>query len=300
MKATLLSYLPGMNGDFLAFMIHQDPKFYTITDNLISEGIKISKYNKWNFPNLLEPIGLEAKIYPNNRSWIVDNNSLKVLEKIYGDKQIILPSHWYNMISVNSTNNLFGQGIRLFVKERYILKICYALWWIKSHVIANDIWPHRQEEINEMILDNHKRRDLLLEILNSYHNWKFLSIKYDLLDEGKLDLYTYVRRYFYEVYVKSNQTRYRLNYRLLDIDNLFYTDTSNIKILENYFDIDIDKSLIEIYNRNNFNIIENYLGIKINSPEFENDKIYFDSIFEYAKNIIEIGPNQFDYHKGIL
>jgi hypothetical protein len=300
MKATLLSYLPGTGGDFLAFMIHQDPKFYTIPDDSIIEGVKITKYNKWNFPNLLEPIHIEAKIYPNNRSWKVDENSINALKNIYKNKQIILPSHWYNIINSNSTNNLFNRGIRLFVKEKSILKVCYALWWIKSHVIANYIWPHRQEEIDEMILDNCKHRDILLEILNSYHNWKFLSIKYDLLDEGKLDLYTYVRRYFYEVYVKSNHTRYRLNYRLIDVDNLFYTDTSNIKILENYFDIDIDKSLIEIYNNNNFNIIENYLGIKINSPEFENDKIYFDSIFEYAKNIIEIGPNQFDYHKGIL
>jgi hypothetical protein len=300
MKATLLSYLSGMSGDFLAFMIHQDPRFHTISDELIIEDVKVSKHNRWFFPNLLEPIGLEAKIYPNNRAWAVDKKSIKTLKKIYGNKEIILPSHWYNNINLKSTNNLFNQGIRLFVREKPILKICYALWWIKSHVVANYIWPHRQEEINEMIMSNHKHKKLLLGILDCYHNWKYLSIKHDILNEGKLDLYTYVSRHFNEVYRKNNNTKYKLNYLLIDVDNLIYTSTSNIGIIENYFQIKIDRSLIETYKKSNFDTIEKYLGIKIDSPEFENDKIYFDSIFEYAQNVINIGPNQFDYHKGIL
>jgi hypothetical protein len=298
MKATLVSYLAGMSGDFLSFLIHRDPKFYSIADDIIPNNIKITEHNMWRFPNLLYPIGLEAKIYPNNRNWAVNHDSLGKLHEIYGDKEILLPSHWYGYINQYTTNGLFDRGVRLMVRDRHILKICYALWWIKSHTIANEIWPHRQEEIDEMIANNHPRKDLLLSILNSYHNWKFMSIRYNLLKDGQLDINTYIRRYFNEVYSGANHAKIKLNYLVVELDNLIYGDQSNLSQLDEYFGVNIDRAAVKAYADDNYNIIEKYLGVGVNSPEFNNDDVYVDAIINYAKDIVDARPNQFDYYNG--
>lgn len=297
MKAILVSYLAGMSGDFLSYMIHRDPKFYPITDSLIPAGIKTTEQNMWIFPNLLKPLGLEAKIYP-HATWAVDQTSLNMLHEIYGDKTILLPSHWYGRIRPETTNGLFDQAIRLYVNDRKILKICYAMWWIKSHTIANGIWPHRQEEIEEMLANNHPNKELLLSILDSYDNWKFISIKFNLLNNGQLDLSTYVRKYFDEVYIKCNHTNRKKNYFIVDVDNLIYGDLSNLSRIEEYLDVNIDRDIVKKYTQDNYQMLEQHLGISVNSREFDHDETYFDAILNYAKEIIDARPNQFDYYRG--
>lgn len=287
-----------MSGDFISFMVHRDSKFYPITENLITNNVKITEHNMWRFPNLLLPIGLEAKIYPNNKVWSVTGESLKFLKQLYQDKNILLPSHWYSNITPEITNGLFDRGIRLYVKERKILKICYAMWWIKSHTIANEIWPHRREEIEDMFKNNHPRKELLHSILDSYHNWKFMSIRFNLLKDGQLDMHTYIRRYFREVYSGANHARIKENYLVLDVDNLIYGNRSNLSVVEDYFDVSIDRSEVEKYAEENFDVIEKYLGFPVDSDEFNNDEIYFDAIINYAKDIIESRPDQFDYYRG--
>lgn len=298
MKATLVSYLAGMSGDFISFLIHQDPKFYSIQDDIIPQNIRTTQHNMWRFPNLLFPIGLEAKIYPNNRAWSVNDESLKILHQLYGEKQILLPSHWYGAINQATTNGLFDSGIRLLVKNRKILKICYALWWIKSHTIANEIWPHRQEEIDEMLKNNHPRKDLLLQILDSYHNWKFMSIRFNLLKDGQFDIHTYIRRYFNEVYSMANHARITNNYLVVELDNLIYGNLENLGILENHFDVNIDRAAVNNYTNTNYQLIEKYLGFAVDSEKFDDDEQYFNAIINYARDIIDARPNQFDYYIG--
>jgi len=297
MKATLISYVPGLSGDFIAYMAHQDPSYYPIDLSWV-DNIKVTKHNMWRFPNLLRPIGLEAKTYPLTRPWTVDQNLLNILHDIYGDKKILLPSHWYRPITPENTNGLFDRGIRLYADSYRTLKICSALWWVKSHAIATDIWPHRQEEIEEMIRSNHPLKHLLPDILQSYHNWKYTSIRYNILKDGQLDLPTYIRRHLREVYSYGNSLLYTENYLRVAVDNLVYGDLSNLEVVEDYLGVSIDRQQVKSYSETNYDLLNKCLGIDVNSSEFDNDEIYFDAIYNYVKGIIDARPNQFDYYNG--
>ena len=287
-----------MSGDFLSFLVHQNPDYYPVSE-LILNNVKITEHNMWRFPNLLFPIGLEAKVYPSSRpSWSVTQDDLNTLNSFYGDKNILLPSHWYNPINNYTTRKLFDRGIRLYAKDKKILKICCAMWWIKSHTIAHEIWPHRQEEIEEMMNSNHLNKHLLPQVLESYHNWKFIAVKYNLLKNGELNIDTYIRRHFNELYTPGNKIKHTTNYLNLDIDNLLYGDLSNIKVLENYLNVSIDTDAIRAYTDNNYKMLEKNLGIGIDSPEFQDDDTYFNAILDYSKDIIDAKPNQFDYYNG--
>lgn len=286
-----------MGGDFIAFMVHQNPNYYNIDDASID--VKVTEQNMWRFPNLLEPVGLEAKVYPSSRVWAVDADSLNKLNEVYKDNHIMLPSHWYNRITPDMTNGLFDHGIRLYVRERKLLKVCYALWWLKSHIISNEIWPHRREEIDEMINSNHPKKDLLLSTLDSYHNWKVIAIKHDLLDSnGQLDLLVYIRRHFNELYSKANHTNNKLKYMLLELDDLIYGDYSNLTRLESYLDVKIDREIVDSYCKTNYQVLEQCLGFGVDSAEFDDDEKYFNAILNYSRETIHERANQFDYYNG--
>ncbi len=293
MKATIISYLAGMGGDFLSFQIHKDSKFFPI-DNL-----QITHHNMWMFPNLLEPIGSEAKIYPSDQPWAINEAKLEQLNLLYGDRNILLPTHWYNTITPAMTNNLFNKGIRLYAKSKHTLKICLALWWIKSHVIANEPWDLRKQEIDQMIINNHPKKHLLGELKNSYHNWKFLSIKYNIYDaNGSLDLLTYVKTHFNKLYTSANQIKFSQNYTFFDIDDLYYTSHSNVSAVESYFDVKLDLDQIHEYSLVNQQTIKDSLGVDVDHRDFGNDDSFFQLIVDYAESIIEERIHFNDYYNG--
>lgn len=285
-----------MGGDFLAFQIHQDPKYFPITDDTLYLGIKTTEQNMWRFPNLLAPIGLEAKIYPNNRDWTVNEESMAVLNDIYGDKNIILPAHWYRSITPQTTNGLFDKGIRLYAGDKKTLKFTYALWWIKSHVIANEIWPHRQEEIEELLQSDNPNKHLMPDVLENYHNWKYMSLRFDLLKDGQFDLRHYVEEFFNKIYAPGNKILFQFKYSSYDVDKIFYSNMDELDLLEKELDVKIDRQQVKEYASINRNLIEECLGFGIDSDQFNDDNIYFDAIINYAKDIINERIYQFDYY----
>lgn len=285
-----------MSGDFLAFQIHLDPRYYSITGDVLLTGPKITEQNMWRFPNLLGPIGLEAKIYPVNRNWEVTTESMSILDQIYGDKNIILPTHWYRDIVPANTNGLVDRGLRLYTDNLKTLKISYALWWIKSHVIANEIWPHRLEEIEELKKSNHPNKHLLPQVIDNYHNWKWMSMRYDILNNGEFDLRYYAQRYFYKIYMGVNKTSYKQGYSFYDIDKIFYSNEDHLDLLERDLEISIQRNYVRDYTQANLQKIEDCLKLKVSDPEFDNNQLFFDAIVNYAKDIINERTYQFDYY----
>lgn len=298
MKATLISYPAGMSGDFLSFLIHKDPKFYSI------DKILVSKQNRWLFPNLLHPIKseslpIEAKNWHSSKPWPLNEELLDILHKKYGDKNILLPTHWYNEISPDMTNGLFDQGIRFYTDSLKTLKIVYAMFWIKSHAIANNAWPLRLQEIKEMIDSDHPRKDMLMELLDSYHSWKFQAIRYNMLDNGRLDLLTYMKQHFHRIYKPVNINRiHQKNYTFIELDNLIYNDFSGLEILENYFDVNIDRNIVKEYTNNNLTMLNEQLKVSVDSDEFSDNDRYFELIKNTVSKIIIDRPYQFDYYEG--
>lgn len=285
-----------MSGDFLAFQIHQDPKYFPITPDLIHNGLQTTEQNMWRFPNLLGPIGLEAKIYPIDKAWAVNEASLNQLNEVYGDKNILLPAHWYSKIEPATTNGLFDQGIRLYASSMKILKFTYALWWIKSHVIANEIWLHRWEEIDEYERSDRPNKHLLPKVMENYHNWKYMSLRYNLLNNGEFDLRYYVEAFFKKIYSSNNWIKFRENYLNYDVDKIFYSNWDHLDLIEQDLDVTIDRHQVKEYALINRYLIEDCLGFDIDSPEFEDDNTYYDAIINYAKDIINERTYQFDYY----
>lgn len=287
-----------MGGDFLAFQIHKDHKYFPIDDERLYDGLKVTVHNMWRFPNLLAPIGLEAKIYPSSRNWNCDKDAISKLNEMYQGKNILLPSHWYKTIDNTTTNGLFNSGIRLFASNRKTLKITYALWWLKSHVIANDIWPHRREEIEEYQGTDYPNKHLLPKVLENYHNWKYNSMRYDILKNGEFDLRFYVENYFDKIYTNSNKITYINSYKFYDVDRIFFSKDDQLRLIEEHLDVKIDRTQMKEYTEKNYSLIEKSLGFSVNDPKFDDDNTYFNSIVEYAKEIINERPYQFDYYNG--
>ena len=144
MKCVILSYLPGMFGEFTADLLQtSSEKFY------LESNSTTNQLNRVLFPNYLRPIGLMVKTFARNQSWPVTTDQIGVLENIYKDKWICIPTHWYaDKITLSNLPNI---GIRLYCSDEKDLNLAYSMAWIKSHMVPQKLWKERRKEIEEMI-----------------------------------------------------------------------------------------------------------------------------------------------------
>lgn len=234
MQVIIVSYLPGMFGEFFANAICPN------------NTVKIDSNNRFWYPNYLEVIGFECKNYPKDRAWPIGNRELAMLNNYYKDKTICLPTHWYNELSMT---NLPCRAYRLYASDEKTLRLSYTLWWLKSHLYNVDPWPARWQELDDMIANNHPYKNDLIELKHNYHNWKFLSYKNNILVDNKPNLKNYIKKY-YEFHQQGNA-------RLVDGYNRYSAE----QILTDYPDYSLENwSLIK--NKLNVNSLEdNFLEI---------------------------------------
>lgn len=291
MKTPILSYLPGMSGDFIAWNIHKDKKFYPLSD------INITSKNQFLFPNLLQVINEDAKTFPSEKPWPISRDNIEILRNIYNDKNICFPTHWHSNLNRCLLPGFLTKGIRLYCQDRRILKLCYFMWWIKSHVISYEPWDDRVVEIHQLMQLHDHRYDELSKLQYSFHNWKFLALKYNLLLDGKLDLYTYIKGHFDNVYSLYNGPSKFPGYLNLTVDNLIYTNTE-LNVLCDYLDIEINTQEIVDYANKNLNLVESELGLQFASVGYDNDNIFFNLLAELLKDKIQERPiNDYNYRK---
>ncbi len=160
----------------------------------------VDEKNRYWFPNMLEPIGLNCKNFLREEDWPISASHRQVLNEHYGDKEIYLPTHWYNDIAMTK---LAHAGIRIYSDTIKLTKLAYVLWWLKSHLYVTDPWPGRWRELQSMIDNDHEYKDDLIELKHRYHNWKFLCYKNNILLDGKPNLKHYMSTY-YEMYLQGN------------------------------------------------------------------------------------------------
>lgn len=179
MNALIISYLPGMHGEFFAKKISNSEFFAqgtTTEDNT----------NRFYYPNFLGPIGKDVKNMTIDIGWNITEKEVGVLHSYYKEKWICLPTHWYNNLSLT---NLPCKGIRLYAKNIKTLQLSYIMWWFKSHMKATVIWPDKEKEINQLLKTNPE----LKNFKNNFSNWKFMCYKFNLIKDGNPDLKKYIQ-----------------------------------------------------------------------------------------------------------
>ena len=239
-----ISYEPGLSGDFLAFLLHQNEGFYKIDQNITDNN------NRYWFPNLTEPFEYDFKL---TKTPFTNEESAKLTS--YYKSSIALPTHTY-LPNNNIQDTIF---IRLYTQDIHIIKISFILWWIKSHCTPVDPSLARKKEIFE-IKNNYIRE----ELINSFEMWKYVAYKHNFLKNDKFDLYYYIeKKYHHEIrYIRD--IKYN-NYNNLDINDLFYKNK-----LSSVCGVDIDQNRINNYVQNNYKIIDR-TNINLNKDGWLND-----------------------------
>jgi len=260
MKCVILSYLPGMFGEFTADLLQtSSEKFY------LESNSTTNQLNRVLFPNYLRPIGLMVKTFARNQSWPVTTDQIGVLENIYKDKWICIPTHWYaDKITLSNLPNI---GIRLYCSDEKDLNLAYSMAWIKSHMVPQKLWKERRKEIEEMIKVKPQFTEDLQKLIDApnYQNWKFLSYQLNILKNGKSDLELYIRQR-HSLYKNWNirDSHSTNDWLACDIGKLISGDKLSLTQVETYLDIKLDTSKLESYKNRNAEVLYNTLKLSYN------------------------------------
>lgn len=266
-----------MFGEFTASMIAKDnDKFVS------SDAVGITSENRFLYPNYLSPVNFDCKTFPWHTKWSITDSQIEELHLLYGDKSVCLPTHWYSNQLSNA--RLPCYGITLYSTDTLLLRLAFSLFWIKSHVYANDLWKSREQELQSLIDANHKYADKLkeLQLPNQYRNWKYLAYRYDMLKDNNIDLYHYMTR-SYGLYQKNNLLM-RIaspDWFKVDIGNLLHGEQSNMQLLEDHLKITLNKNYINEYTEKNLNLLYTALGFTLDdlsSPK------WLDTLYDYCKS----------------
>jgi hypothetical protein len=275
MNAVIISYIPGMFGEFFSSLLESsDSRFFS------NRPISVNDNNRYIYPNYLLPINLDIKNHERSfDTWPITKDHLKTLETVYGDKWICLPTHWIHQ-HPNYTM-LPGIGIRLYCDSIVDNNLSYCMWWLKSHIYANKLWPSRRKEIENMIDNDHRYKDQLNKLLdsNNFHNWIFLSYKRNILNDQNLDLRFYIKSTYYQLLDSKMYHPPFENWIPIDIGKLVNTgDTGNI---ENKLGLQhsLDKQKIESYKEKNLLLLKEKLNLTYN--DLSNEK-WLDVLSDYC------------------
>jgi len=268
-----------MFGEFFCSILNQNYNFYG-AENFKELYAFQNTNNRWSFPEYLAPISFHTKTMPYSKPWNITDQQKQQLQNLYGDKDIIIPTHWYqqDLPAINMPAN----GIRLYCSNDRVLLLSYILFWIKSHLYANNPWPSRVQEMQELIDDNHQYSNQFRELLKpgQYHNWKFLSYRYGTLLDGRADLEYYIEQKW-EWLKKTNGTFSDCWYNL-DIGNILHGDQSNLDKFEKYYSVHLNSTAMRQYAADNIALIETELGITIE----ELDTYWQSKLLRYVREKI--------------
>jgi hypothetical protein len=269
---TILSYHPGLSGDFLAYNIHQDKKYFNINDLCIK-----TEFNRYLFPCLTTPVlGWEIKVENKNLT-IEDIHKLNIYYKI----DIVLPTHIYRHIKKHKK----CKYVRLYTKNETTLKLSFVLWWIKSHIISEEPYLSRLIEIK-----NIPESLIKTELVTKFQKWKYLSYKLNFMNNGSFDLYYYIKN-IYNFYIHHASLDNMKGFHNIDVYETIYN--GNYKTIENIFEVEINNNLIKEYAHKN-NELLNEIDIDINLENF------LDQLALYIKkNINTIDLREcYDFQNG--
>lgn len=262
---TIFSYLAGMSGDFIAYLVHQNPGYLQI-DNPKNAN------NRYVFPSLtLEPLQFDAKIHDldarTHQDQFLSSVDIDKILKYYNKQHLVIPTHRF--IATFDDRLTY---VRLFTHNIPIARLSYAMFFLKSHCNLEEPYPSRLEQIKS--IDNEIVRE---QLLTNYAKWKWLAWRYECCDiEKGFDTRYYVRNYFIRYYYIFGHldSKFRQGYNYIDANELIYKQNTNelCKLL----DVDLDKVLLQDYANTNYSLLEK------NNIDIHSDK-FFDQLHDLVE-----------------
>ena len=242
---TILSYMQGLSGDFLAYQIHQNPGYVPVQ-------LRPDSQNRYTLPCLTKPVfGWEVK---NTRNQITPER-MTALNTSYSNQHMILPTHQFQPVY-----NPDIRYVRLHSNDESIIRLSYAMWLFKSHKILQPPWMDRYDQICAT------PEPVRTELIQRYHKWKYMSYRYKLVPETGFNLRYYIHNY-YKIYHNSIDIsqNYREGYQYFGVGKILYDIEP--EPLEEYLGIELDRTAIANYINANFDLLNTY-GLDLNSPDF--------------------------------
>jgi hypothetical protein len=280
MKSLILSYNPGMFGEFIASkIVESNSEFISI------KKTNTTRENRFLYPNYLFPIDLDCKNLPADSKWPISEKDISILNSHYNDKTICLPTHWYSKNIEDS--NLPSLGLKLYSEDLTIVNLAYCMFWIKSHVFANQLMSVRQQEIVNLIESNHKYSDKLQKLLEpgNYQNWKFLALRSNCVvnNEPNLLLYFFTR---YKSYIEWNKKSVNISnkWHYIDAGKIIYLDQTEITTLEQIIKGRLNQSDIKNYSIKNEELLTEKLNITL--KDLAGDK-WLKLLYDYVASCLQ-------------
>ena len=247
---TVLSYLQGCSGDFIATQIHKNDSYYNLT-------IDPNNVNRYVYPCLTNNIfGWQFKV--SNQK--ITKQRMDILNEVYDYKNLILPTHQFSPVYNDELN-----FVRLYSTNLDVIKMSFAMWLYKSHAAPDAPWPERYEEILNT------PEPFRSELITKFHKWKYLCYRYNLTVENKFDIDAYIKGYF-EIYKKQCSLAFgqENGYKYFDISKIIYD--ANTTELEEYLSIDLDKNSFKNYADDNYKLLEDN-SVDLYSENFLNQLV---------------------------
>jgi len=264
-----------MSGDFLAYLIHQDKKYFNVELSAPYMSSEIAlECNRYLFPCLTENVlGYEIKMH----GGIISANDASVLKHHYKDKSLVLPTHIYH----SPTTDMI-RWYKVYTDDTIAINKAFVNWWLKSHIHTTRPGNDRLLYISQ-IEDEYWRN----ELTERFNKCKFLAYKNGILVNSRFDLDFYINSQ-YKNYVSSSRLRNIPGYINIDINEILYKQ--RFKHLENMFGVSINPDIISEYvTKNEDKFLEHNID-----PIRDNFK---QQLCEVAKNVQSI--NITDYIKQV-
>ena len=235
----LITYKPGLSGDFLSHTLHKNSGFKNIDDSIIDS------YNRYFMPELLF---LAHGTKDCSKTWSSEKwpDGLKEsIQRVYMDESICITTHWDHDPSFAY---FADYKIAIHTTDEITRRKAYAFWWIKSHACCTEPWKTRIEEVREEMPAEHAE-----ELLSDYHNWKFLSYRMGIYP---YDMKKYMKVRYENSYLNTNSV-YRSKYdKVIDIKDVF-----DLKVKE-ILGLKIDSECVKAYVEKNENLLRTF-GITV-------------------------------------
>jgi hypothetical protein len=282
MKAVVISYNPGMFGEFFSSLLSESDSRFFNTDSIVT-----TKENRFIYPNYLSPVNLDIKNIRSDLTKItITEENRSTLHALYGDKWICVPTHWSN-IDIDQID-LPCIGIRLYCKNTIDFNLSYCMWWLKSHLYASHLWPSRESDIKELILSGHKFKKEFLEMLTlgNFYNWKFNSYRDNLLKNETLDLKFYMFLKYHQMrFLCPHFSRFQ-KWITLDIGELIHRYENYDRKIESALNLENSLNLNKInsYREKNLSLLKELLNL--NYEDLVGDQ-WLICLYHYCHNYLK-------------
>lgn len=273
-----MSFMAGMFGEFLSTNINRYGNNYPIIDISLEEDV-----NKYRYNNPLHVIN-KCVSQNSNYGW---GNTLSDNEKLlayYGDKNILIPCHWFNK-NVKSLGFPNQIAVRIKANDIAWMNFAFILVWIKNH-LRNTGLNYAKAGVLQNLEEDFEFRDEIFRLCRENHamTWWLHAYSKKWLKNGTLDFKSYFIRYY--MCNKAYHYRDPINfpdYNFINIDKVFYNTDNELIKFNQIFETNVPQQILLDYHQKNLDLVYTTLGLRL--EDLTGDS-WYNILYDYCYEII--------------